>query len=71
MDTINRDSVLDSLFSEENIQDKIEETEQHLPTKCRKCKNAVICAALPAAIGFARMGIRISITECPYFGSIE
>jgi len=61
------DSIMDSLLAADATM--VEEefgAEVHLPKKCQKCTNAVICKILPAMLGFSTYGIQISIDVCPF-----
>lgn len=64
--TKERNSIIDSLFPNEDIENVDDELD-YIPKKCRHCNNAMICNVLPAAIGFYRAGIKISIDTCPFY----
>lgn len=41
-----------------------------LPTKCMMCKNSAICTPIATYIGLAKLGIKVQVENCVYFGPI-
>ena len=63
-------SVIDILV-QDDVDTLANNEDLYIPKRCHNCNNALICNILPAAIGFFRLGIKISIDECPYFNKTK
>jgi hypothetical protein len=61
------DNFLDNLFVDSNENtNNILSNEIIIPNRCALCKTAVVCSILPTFLSLSKIGVCISIDQCPY-----
>lgn len=65
------ESIMDSLFNDEDNIGSIRSEKVVIPKRCSVCKCATVCSVLPTFVGLSKLGIYAGIEACPYFSPEE